>query len=119
MGDLLCPVWNSVLWAGASNPSSIFCVGTPVGVNVSVFLSDPLLGVALAPLLVVSPLEVAPPLEVVPLMRSRGLSVVQAWVRLGLGCKQGGSGGEVEADWGVSWAGWDEPSVSAYALGWS
>ena len=104
-----------MLWAGASNPSSIFCVGTPVGVNVSVFLSDPLLGVAMAPLLVVSPLEATSPLEVAPLMRAMGLLVVQVWEQLGLGRMRGGSGWGVEVDWGVSWAGCSEPSVSSLA----
>ena len=74
--------------------------------NVSSGLGEPLLGVSppleVAPLLVVAPLEVAPPLEVAQLMTSRGLSVVKVWVRLGLGCKQGGSGGGVEVDWRVS-----------------
>ena len=68
-----------------------------------------------APLLLVALLEMAPPLEVAPLMRSRGLSVVQVWEQLGLGCKRGGSGGGVEVDWGVSWAVWDKPSMSSCA----
>ena len=78
----------------------------PVGVNVSEGIGEPFLGVSpplgVAPLLVAAPLEVVPTLEVTPLMRSRGLSVVQVWVRLGLGCKQGVYRGGVEADWGVS-----------------
>ena len=68
-----------------------------------------------APLLVVTPLEVSPTLEVAPLTRSRGLSVVQVWVQLGLGFNQGGSGGRVEADWGLSWVCWAESSVSDHA----
>ena len=68
-----------------------------------------------APLLVVAPLEVEPPLEVATLMRSRDFPVVQVWEILGLGCKRGGFGGGVEADWGVSWAGWAETSVYAHA----
>ena len=67
-----------------------YFVGPPVGVNISVGLNEPLLGLSpplkVASLLVVAPLEVEPPLEVVPLMRSRGLPVVQEWERLGLGC---------------------------------
>ena len=90
-----------------------------VGVNVSAGPGEPLSGVSppleVAPLLVVAPLEVSPPLEVAPLTRSRGLSVVQVWVQLGLGCKRGGSGGGVEADWGVSWVCWVELSVSVHA----
>ena len=87
--------------------------------NVSAGLGEPLLGVSppleVGPLLEVAPLELAPPLGVEPVMRSRGLSVMQVWVQLGLGCKRVGSGGGVEADWGLSWLGWDEPSVSAHA----
>ena len=63
----------------------------PFEVNVSGVLGEPLLGVSLplevATLLVVSPLEVA------LLMRSRGLSVVQVWARLGMGRMRDGSGG--------------------------
>ena len=67
----------------------------PVRVNVSAVIGEPLLGVSpplyVALLLVVAPLEVSPPLEEETLTRSRGLSVVQVWVRLGLGFNQGGS----------------------------
>ena len=73
------------------------CVGPQFRVNVSAGLGKPLSGVSppleVAPLLVVAPLEVSPPLEVAPLTRSRGLSVVQVWVQLVLGYKQGGFGG--------------------------
>ena len=96
-----------------------YCVGPPVRVNVSAGLVDTLLVVSppleVAPLLVVVPVYVSLPLEVAPLKRSRGFSVVQLWVQFGLGCKRGGSGGGVETDWGVSWACWDEPYVSAHA----
>ena len=57
--------------------------------NVSAGLGELMFGVSkpldVAPLLVVAPLEVA------PLTRSRGLPVVQVWVRLRLRCKRGGS----------------------------
>ena len=70
--------------------------------NVSAGLGEPLAGVSppleVVPLLVVLPLDVSPPLEVAPLTRSRGLSVVQVWVRLGRGFKWGGSGWGLEAD---------------------
>ena len=91
----------------------------PVRLNVSAVIGEPLLGVSpplyVALLLVVAPLEVSPPLEEETLTRSRGLSVVQVWVRLGLGFNQGGSGGRVEADWGLSWVCWSESSVSDHA----
>ena len=94
------------------------CVGPPIGLNISAGLGELLLGVSppleVAPLLVVAPLEVSPPLEVAPLTRSIGLSLVQVWLQLGLGCNQGESVGGVEADWGVSWVCWAEPSVSAH-----
>ena len=74
--------------------------------NASVGLGEPLLGMSpsleVAPLSVVESLELAPLLEVAPLMRSRGLTVVQVWACLRMGYKRGGSGGGVEADWGIS-----------------
>ena len=72
--------------------------------NVSAEIGEPFLGVS--PPLEVAPLFVAPPLEVAQLMRSSRLPVVQVWVRVGLGCKQGRSGGVAEADWEVFWVGW-------------
>ena len=113
MCGVLCCGWVRLI-------SLLFdCAGPIVGVNVSSLLGESLSGVSppleMAPLLVVAPLEVSPPLEVASLKRSRGLSVVQVWVRLGLGCKQGGFSGGVEEEWGVSWVFWAEPYVSAHA----
>ena len=94
-------------------------LGRQSGVNVLVGLREPMLEVSppleVAQLLVVAPLEVSPPLEVAPLTRSRGLSVFQVCVQLGLGCKRGGYSGGVEADWGISWVCWAKPSMPDHA----
>ena len=68
-----------------------YCIGPPVGVNVSAGLGEPLLGVSppleVAPLLVVTTFEVSPPLDVSPFTRSRVFSAVQVLERLVLGFK--------------------------------